>query len=218
MKFSEQIAHLDETLLTNVTIQFPDVLSERDRAVTHAFLVLAHAVLEERLEDIFQKHFDRLASWLGYKTIPVETARLAFAVCDWLPERLVVGYKQRALPQLISQGARKEFIRLLSSNHGLKSSNVESLSKLVGLDWKDFEDALTAELADLDNLGAKRGAAGHLSPYTDKVTAITANNDPDEIRQWVQAGRKAVEAVEQYLDDLLRSQQPASLISDWDGN
>lgn len=205
-------------LLGAVVSTFPEPLTEQDRASVNAYLVLAHAVLEEQLEEVFERHFDRLASWLIADMVPLETARLVYAVRGWITEELNLPYKKRALHKQVAVASRKDFGKQVRLNNGLKFENVHALAKLVGVQWDEFEDHLSDELADLSNLGVKRGAAGHLSPFTDKVTALTANDDPDEIRRWVEAGRQAVARIEAYLDSLVRSQQPPSLIADWDGN
>ncbi|MEO5316097.1 hypothetical protein PV772_18615 [Pseudarthrobacter sp. CC12] len=210
--------NLDKALLGSVTTQFPAPLTAAEQALTHGYLVLAHAVLEEHLEKIFEEHFDRLVSWLVSDLVPRETALLAYAVKEWLPASLNIGYKQRDLHQFFAKPARNEFIKLLGKNNGLKLENVAALAKLVGLDWKSFEDALNAELSDLTTLGSKRGAAGHLSPYTSKVTELTENDYPEDVRTWVDAGERAIERIRLYLSEILLKQQPPSLISDWDGN
>lgn len=217
MRLEEQLAHLDDTLLGTVSTQFPDPLSAPEKAQVHAYLVLSHAVLEEHLELAIEKHFDRLSSWLVGDIVPLECVRLAFAVSQYVSKEQA-GYKNRSTPQLIRSLGKQELVRQLRENHGLKSSNIQSMCKLIGLHWPDLENALNAELNDLDTLGVKRGAAGHLSPYTEKATAIATTDGPDDVRRWVSDGLLAVQAIVAYLDDLVRAQQPDSLITDWDGN
>ncbi|NKX54379.1 HEPN domain-containing protein [Arthrobacter mobilis] len=197
---------------------FPDPLKDEERAQINAYLVLAHAVLEEYLEDVFTAHYDRLAGWLTAEMVPLECVRLVYAVREWVPNNLVVDYKSRQIYQQIAKSARKEFEKQVKRNNGIKPADIQKLAKLVGLDWKEFEDALNLGLADLEHLGVKRGSAGHLSPYTDKATSLQSIDYPDDIRAWVDAGCDAVESIEAYLDGLVRSQQPLSLIGDWDGN
>lgn len=217
MRLEEQLAHLDDTLLRTVTTQFPDPLTAPEKAQVHAYLVLSHAVLEEHLELAIEKHFDRLSSWLIGDIVPLECVRLAFAASKYVSKE-GVSYKNRNTSQLIRNVGKRELVERLRKNHGLKSSNIQSMCELIGLHWPDLEDALNAELNDLDTLGAKRGAAGHLSPYTEQATAIATTDGPDDVRRWVGNGRLGVQAIVAYLDELLRAQQPNSLISDLDGN
>lgn len=218
MHLRSQLDHLDRTLLGTITTEFPDPLTNEERAQAHAYLVLAHAVLEEYIEGVFERHYDRLASWLTEDMVPLESVRLVYAVSEWLPTNLNVDYKKRSIHGVVSVAARKHFVTKLNANHGLKSENIETLAKWTGLDWVAFSNSLNTELLDLKTLGVKRGAASHLSPYTDKATSLTAVENPDDIRGWVDAGRKAAEAIENYLDKLVKKQEPSSLIADWDGN
>lgn len=217
MRLDEQLDHLDKTLLATVVTQFPAPLTATEKAQVHAYLVLAHAVLEEHLESAFERHFDTLSSWFMGGMVPLECVRLAFAVSQYISKDQA-GFKTRNTPELIRGLGRKEVVRQLGDNNGLKPSNIQSMSKLIGLHWPDLEGALNAELNDLDTLGVKRGAAGHLSPYTAKTTAIAQTDGPDDVRKWVHDGYNAVEALIRYLDSLVRGQQPISLIADWDGN
>lgn len=217
MELAAQLEHLDRVLLSTVTTAFPDELTDEDKAATHAYLVLAHAVLEEHLEAAFDRHYDRLSGWPVSDLIPLEAARLAFAVRDWLPKELEVSYKKRSLRGLVG-AAKACFSGHIRDNHGIKPDNVSSMCRLVGLDWKDFESALNQSLEDLRTLGVKRGEAGHLSPYTDKAVRLTRQDYPDNVREWVAGARDAVDAISNYLDSIVRQQQPLSLISDWDGN
>lgn len=217
MDLEAQLGHLDATLLGSVTTQFPDPLSESEKALVHAYLVLAHAVLEEYIESVFSRHFDRLCSWLSVDLVPAECIRFSFAVAEMIPSGSV-SYRKRNTPSLIRGLGRQEFLARLAKNHGLKADNIEKLAQLIGVEWMGLEDALNPYLADLNTLGSKRGSAGHLSPYTEKVTSISTSDGPDDVRRWVRDGRDAAVALEQYLDSLVRSQQPISLITDWDGN
>ncbi|HML51351.1 MAG TPA: hypothetical protein PKD84_08075 [Propionicimonas sp.] len=217
MQIKEQLDHLDRTLLATVLTQFPEPLSAPEKAQVHAYLVLSHAVLEEYLESTFERHFDRLCGWFISGLVPLECVRLAFAVGQEISRDEAV-YRIRSTPELIRSRGRMELSRRLDGNHGLKSSNVQSMAKFVGVHWPDLENELNAELNDLDTLGAKRGAASHLSPYTAKATNIANSDGPDDVRKWVHDGWQAVQSIAEYLDHVVSAQQPPSLIADWDGN
>lgn len=219
MDLRSQLNHLDQVLLSSVTTQFPGLLSDAEKTTTHAYLVLSHAVLEEHLEELFDAHFQRLLSWLDADLVPAEVVRLAFGITDWLPKSVDVSYKNRSVPGVIKANPiAKEFRRLIGQNHGLGPSNVNGLAKLVGLDWKAFENFHVQELADLQNLATKRGEAGHLSPFTERSVMLSRQDYPDNVREWVEAGRSAVTKIGVYLKTLIDSQQPQTLIADWDGN
>ncbi|GAA2041639.1 hypothetical protein GCM10009819_29570 [Agromyces tropicus] len=218
MEIAAQLAHLDAALLGTIETEFPEPYSEHEKAQIHAYLVLAHAVLEEHLEAIFERHFDRVAAWLDAPMVPLECVRLVVAVTERIPESKRVAYKRRDVRQMVLLPGRAEMVRQLGQNHGLKASNVEALAGAIGTDWQALENALAPELADLSTLGSKRGVAGHLSPYTEKSTMIAPSDGPDDVRKWVENGMRALLALESFLRGALRTGEPTSLISDWDGN
>lgn len=210
----EQLSHLADAILKPIATEFPDPLSESDRALVSAYLVLSHAVLEEALEDAFTATYDRLAMSLGERLVPIEAARFVYSVCRWVPESVHSGQNPKNLHPFISKACRREFTKKIDSNNGLKTANIKSLSKLLGLDWDAIEDLYATQLADLDNLGSKRGAAGHLSPYSAKATGLTANVDPQDVRRWVDSGLAAITAVQQYLSSIAsKASQPTEPLS-----
>lgn len=198
MLLEEQIRLLDETLIGTVETEFPSPLTDAEKAKVRAFLVLSHAVLEEYVELAFERHFDRLCDGMKSERVPSECVRFAFAVGNHI-SAAEAGYKNRDTVSLIDGLGRTKFRNIISSNHGLKSSNVQGLAKGVGLHWPSLEDSLNLELNDLDTLGIKRGTAGHLSPFTDKATQISNTDGPDDVRSWVYAGVSAVDALTEYL-------------------
>nr|WP_143571041.1 hypothetical protein [Tessaracoccus sp. ZS01] len=158
-------------------------------------------MLEEYLETAFLSHFERLCSWLDEPLVPKECVQFAFAVSALTSEGSG-SYRKRNTVEVIRHFGKKQFEKQLNANNGLKTQNVEVLARALGADWSELESALNIQLADLDTLGHKRGAAGHLSPYTNKINAISTADGPDQIREWVRNGQDAVEAVGQYLDRL----------------
>lgn len=219
MDLQQQLNHLDNVLLKTVTTQFPNLLTDAEKSTTHAYLVLSHAVLEEHLEGLFQRHFLQLLSWLKADLVPIEVTRLAFGMKEWLPKDAHVTYKKRSVPGIMSSEiVRRAFNQEVKNNHGLAPQNIENLAKLVGLDWARFDKRLDQEIGNLKTLASKRGEAGHLSPFTDKAIKLSRQDYPENVREWVSNGREAVERIDNYLTELIQSQQPPSLITDWDGN
>jgi hypothetical protein len=208
MDIVSQLEHVEQALLSSVTTEFPDALTDTEKTATHAYLVLSHAVLEEHLEDIFEAHFRRLLDWLSEDFVPIDVARLTFSVAEWLPRKIDVTYKKRSVPGTIgSPAVLEEFRRQVRNNHGLSPDNVLDLSKLIGLDWGQFENALNSELADLKNLSSKRGEASHLSPFTARAVKLSRQDYPDNVKEWVTLGRDAITSIGAYLDGLLAKPQ-----------
>lgn len=217
MELEAQIEQLDAALLTQVQASFPSKLSDTDRVLVNSYLVLGHATLEEYLELSFERHFRRMCGWLIADFVPLECVRFSYAIADLLAEEKTA-YTRRHTAQLIRNRGLAAFQSKLRQNHGLKSHNVQSLAQTVGLHWPDFEQHLNVQLSDLDTLGAKRGSAGHLSPFTENVTEITASDGPDDVRNWVEGGCTAVKSIDSYLRDIVDRGSPQTLIGDWDGN
>jgi len=204
--FSTQLSFLDLALLARVTTQFPDALTDEERAAISAYLVLFHACIEEYLEDSFSLYLERLARLTNLPLFPLAVGEALLAIGLSLPEGKRAPYKSRTLAGIAQAGLAHFQHVVVGGNNGVKTPNVRRLAEGVGLAWQQFEAALAGRLADLDTLGAKRGAAGHLSPFSMKQVALTAQVYPDDVRGWVEAGRDAAVAVNRYLSDAVEAQ------------
>jgi hypothetical protein len=173
--------------------------------------------LEEHLELGFERHFERLLRWLGSPVVPLEVARMTFALPELLSSGQIPTYKKRSLVGL-QKAARQAYQGKLKANNGLKTDNIQALAKFIGVDWSELDAYLNQSLIDLDTLGVKRGEAGHMSPYTDRGVQLTRHDYPENVREWVNGGRDAVVAVLSYLDMVLDDQLPTTLLADRDGN
>lgn len=198
MDLVDQVGLLDDLLLTSVDTEFPDPLTERERAAVSAYLVLGHACIEEFLEDAFAEHFNRLAEWLSTPVVPRHAAALLFSIGLRLDET-EVPYKRRNLKAAVALGSDRYTGGLVRANHGIKPANLKKLVAGVGLDWVIFDQDLSGELADLDTLGSKRGEAGHISPFSGKAVEVTEEVYPDTVREWVSNGRDAAIKIERHL-------------------
>lgn len=198
VELEAQVELLERLLLANLTTAFPTPLSPEEQVALSAYVVLSHACIEEYIEDMFLAQYDRLSTSGESALIPQELARLSLSVGIELPEAMRVSYKTRTLEATLRAG-RENYIRLIKANHGIRPANIMKLARGVGLDWMAFEDALSSQLADLDTLGAKRGQAGHLSPFSSKAMMVVQHADPDDVRDWVSAARDSALRVDEYL-------------------
>lgn len=217
MDLEAQIIFLRDKLLAPISTQFPDPLSDEDRVAVSSFLVLAHAAIEEALEDLFTLHLKTLVQFSVAESAPIGLARLCFHMRT-SAENMVNGQgplSTHAMGRICQAAFNRDFI---IPNNGLKLENVKKLASGAGLYWTEFEDALNVELSDLSTLGTKRGSVGHLSPFSMKSTAITTSTDPSDVLNWVESGVSAIKAIERFLDASRSAGMPLSLISDWDGN
>jgi len=214
---ASQVALLDKMLLSDVKTEFPYPLANEEKVAVSAYLLLAHACIEEYAEGIFLDHFDRLGELSRSPITPRAVVQLGFAVALSLPEatRKTMAYKTRTLEGALNAGRKNYLGSFVKKNDGLKEKNIQKLAEGVGVQWGDIETRLNSQLADLDTLGAKRGEAGHLSPFSPKTLTLTEQAYPADARAWVEAGRDAVLALKAFLtedvDSALRSWADLSL-------
>jgi hypothetical protein len=217
MRAAGQIAILDSVLLGGIVEDPLRDRSDEEAMRIHSYLLLSHAALEEELEAAFEKYLSRLLGWLVADRVPIACLSLAYAASQELQISPVEYAKRDIVPQLREMSVKK-YDHVVKGNHGLKSINVKSLAKPVGVPWRLIEQELGPSLADLDTLGSKRGAAGHASPFSPRFRPIEQVWWPSNVRGWVADGLAAVEAIADLLEGLVRGQEPTSLICDWDGN
>ena len=197
-----EIAEIESTLLADVSTTPPDPLSTRERTVTRAYLLVAHAILEERVEGIFLEHFNRARQVIA-DSVSVPAGLLPFfaAALEW--NREIPTYNKRQWLGVMSSPMANEYVaNEVRENHGLKADNVRDLAKLVGIEWAVIDDAVDIELAALTTLGAKRGAAGHTSPFNSPTQAVAEEEYPANVREWVEQAARTVIALESVVDQL----------------
>lgn len=202
MDVAHQVELLDQLLLAGVRTEFPDTLTDREKVAVNAYLVLSHACIEEYAERVFLAHYDRLEELATLNFFPPSVAQLALAVGWHLPDAMkqTLGYKSRTLAGAIQAGRVNYLRSYVGGNDGLKENNIKKLAQGLGVEWPRVESRLSKELIDLNTLGAKRGAAGHLSPFTPSQGAHEETY-PSDVRAWVESGRDAVLALERLLTE-----------------
>lgn len=198
MDLRVQIATLDKLLLAGIETGVPDALTQEERAAVRAYLVLGHACIEEFIEDAFLRHLDEVGLPIGRSGVPSGSASLMFSIGVRLPEGKRGKYSDRTLPGLVER-YRDEYERLVAQNHGIKTQNIRRLAEGAGVIWRHFDEALEAELITLETLGAKRGEAGHTSPFSDRSVGVDLEIYPEEAREWVEGGCTAALELKRYL-------------------
>jgi hypothetical protein len=197
-----EIAEVESTLLSEVSTAPPDPLSTRERTVTRAYLLVAHAILEERIEGIFLEHFNRARQVIA-ESVSVPLGLLPFyaSALEW--NRPIPTYNKRQWVGVMSSPMAVEYIASeVRENHGLKADNVQDLAKLVGIEWAAIDDAADIQLAALTTLGAKRGAAGHTSPFNSPTQVVAEEEYPANVREWVEQAVRTVIALEAVVEQL----------------
>lgn len=201
MELRHQLDWLKRTLLDTVTTPFPDALKPDEKAAVAAYLVLAHACIEEAIEDAFYERAEILTEILKRHPRPPRMAAfLGYNAALKLPEKKRVTYKKRKLGGSLLAALETYQSTVVSQNHGIKESNLLALAEGAGVEWENLESELAVAIADFGTLGAKRGSVGHLSPFTDKSALITSQIDKEDVVKWVKEAEKGVEGLLAYLN------------------
>jgi hypothetical protein len=117
---ASQVALLDKMLLSRVQTGFPHPLTDEEKVAVSAYLVLAHACIEEYAEEVFLAHFDRLGELSRSPVTPRAVVQLGFAVAFSLPEaaRKTMTYKTRTLEGALNAGRKYYLDSFVKKNDG----------------------------------------------------------------------------------------------------
>ena len=132
-------------------------LDARSRFLTHAYLALGHAVVEEFIEDCFSRFVEK-ALGAATSTVPGCFVSLATRFAeDVVGQTHTHPPADQACPMLRGLYSSK----VIRPNNGISRRNLIALAKPLGLQGRlesDCEDLLTVS----DTLGARRGRVAHL--------------------------------------------------------
>ncbi|XVV37210.1 HEPN domain-containing protein [Streptomyces sp. CA-100214] len=156
----------------------PDDLSDAQSLLVKSFVILAHAHIEEFIEQMFLDFLDTKASSVSNGHIPICYARLILHFGEHIK-----GEKGSAslTPELICIKAKSFYeSKAIKSNNGLKERNVLQMAKPLGLLESAVSDACPDLFLALDTLGGKRGGLAHRSSQ-----AVTETIYPGQAIKWV---------------------------------
>ena len=136
-------------------------LEPRAQFLTHAYLVLACAVIEEFVEECFEEYVAKALAANGSSVSPCFVSLATRFADDLIGQTNTIPAAAQACPMLRGLYGSK----VVRPNNGLKRTNLYSLAKPLGL-----QEALEASCEDLlvpaNTLGARRGAVAHLGTVT----------------------------------------------------
>ncbi len=148
------------------------IYSDRQLALTVAYIVLAHAEIEAYLEDrVWEIVINAKKDWDAGKTRRTLICLLAFSgeTMDEPPDTLTPTKGNKTVqPEKIKisekiNKAIKGFKKVINQNHGLKEANILALLLPIGIDSDDLDRGW---LATLNDFGQKRGEVAHSSYNT----------------------------------------------------
>jgi hypothetical protein len=144
-------------------------LEPRAQFLTHAYLVLATAVIEEFVEECFEEHVSTALSAVGDAVPPCFVPLAAKFADDVVGQTHTTPPAAEACPMLRGLYGSK----VVRPNNGIKRKNLVALARPVGL-----QPALEAECEELlvpaDTLGARRGRVAHIGTLTEELRPVEA--------------------------------------------
>jgi len=184
MQKSDRFIDLEGELLRLKEQFLPEIspissYSEREIALTIAYIVLTHAEIEAYLEDrvweiaVHSKNkwvSERLASrtlitllaFSGQKMeLPPDTLTPVQGSREISPEKIKIDKKIEL--------ALNAFYRIKENNHGLKEANLLALLLPIGIDSDDLDSVM---LATMDTFGEQRGFIAHKSATFYRATQL----------------------------------------------
>lgn len=139
-------------------------LDARARFLTHAYLVLACAIIEEFIERCFERHTEKAlasSSDLVSGCFVFLATRFADQVGGQRKGPASANDACKALRALYSS-------KVVSPNNGVKRNNLVALAKPLGLDER-LEAACEELLLPAETLGARRGRVAHVGTVDEEL-------------------------------------------------
>ena len=179
-QLANDITGLRDSLLPSElqAIAPPDDLSDTQSLLVRSFVILAHAHIEEFIEQMFSDFLSSKHATVTASEIPTCYARLILHFGEHIK-----GQKGSSslTPADICTTAKSMYnSKVIKANNGLKEHNVVQLAKPLGLTENDISNACPELLPALDTLGSRRGSLAHRSSQ-----AVTETIYPGQAIKWV---------------------------------
>lgn len=195
-----EIAALDEYLLGSITIEPPDTMSTTELIAVRAYLILAHATIEEFIEGCFFQYLEACSKidsdGRAHSGAFLSILQLASDIGGQLKNS---DRSPKAVAEKIP-GLYRE--KVISANHGVRKRNIEKLARGAGFSWNEFEESCPGLITSCDTLGAKRGETAHVSSAAMSDDGLQQQLYPRDVRRYI---GDAVQGVEELCTFLLRS-------------
>jgi hypothetical protein len=163
----------EDALATALLPDDPDPtqpLTSRDQFLTHAYLVLSCALIEEFIESAFQEYVEgALAASTESEVAPCFVPLAARFATDAASEVAKSPTASHACPALSGLYVAK----VIRPNNGIKPRNLATLAKPLGLQ-EELEAQCQSLLVPAGTLGARRGVIAHLGTITEELRPADA--------------------------------------------
>jgi hypothetical protein len=132
-------------------------LEPRTQFLTHAYLVLACAVIEEFVEECFDAYVDIALAASEASVSPCFVPLATRFADDLKGQTSTIPSSTKACPMLRGLYTSK----IVRPNNGIKRKNISALARPLGL-LDDLEASCEDLLVPADTLGSRRGTVAHL--------------------------------------------------------
>ena len=199
LPLSARVAAIADNIFDSTDLQATQ-LDDRLRTRCLAVIVLAHAEIEEEIESVCYAAVDAIEA-----NPPTGFEFLAWGLSA---AKLNAPDDADHKRQLQAGGTVKRlglaYRELIRGSNGIKKKNLERLLLPLGIDLS----ALALDIGTLDNFGAKRGDAAHLSPLKARLQSAPSAVRHDAITA-AQAAIAVTTTVSQMTSSILSRTPPA---------
>ncbi|MFE6447659.1 HEPN domain-containing protein [Nocardiopsis dassonvillei] len=147
------------------SIHPPDELDDRSRLLINSYVILAHAHIEEFIEDQFLSFARAITPNAGDPSIRACFTHLFIS----FSKKLQGDYAKKSHHDLC-MAAIGHYKKLISANNGIKKKNILTLTNPLGFTEDEVTDSCNELIIHLEALGSKRGDLAHRSSVPKSAT------------------------------------------------
>lgn len=199
-----EIGALEDYLLKSISVQPPDALSTGQTIAIRAYLILAHATVEEFIEGCFTRYVESCSQidsvGRAHSGAFLSILQLAADIGGQLKnsERSPQAVANR-IPGLYKQ-------KIVAPNHGIRKHNLEKLARGAGFHWPEFEESCADLVSSCETLGAKRGEIAHISAAGISTDGVQQQLYPDDVRRYADDALQGVDQLCKFLQSSFGSE------------
>ncbi|GGR67300.1 hypothetical protein GCM10010269_02570 [Streptomyces humidus] len=167
------IEELRDALLDTdaLTVAPPDDLTRRQQLLITSFVILAHAHIEEFIEELFVSYVDARTAEITEDSTPHCFIRLSL---HFSPDLIGQGAGKYPTTQICQTAINLYRSKVVKINNGLKAANIAALARPLGLNGDQLSDNCERLFRSLNTLGAKRGKMAHTSSQSANETVYAS--------------------------------------------
>lgn len=193
----EGIEGLDRMLLESVSSEPPDPLTFVESVAVRSYLLLAHATLEQYVEQAFVTYADSALCLDANGRVGPGMYLTAVTLAGEIAGQLKADART---PVAVLEKLRHLYAKkVVDPNHGVKRLNLRNLCLGAGIDWVAFENDCASLIAALDTVGARRGSIAHSFDPSPAGIGVTPLLYPQNVREPVEAALNTLPDLDSFL-------------------